>query len=86
VATTVIVVSATVLAGSMTHLVMASFTGQAVAFEWSLVIIAVPGVIIGGQIAPHIAARCPELALKVSLILLFAIMSSIMIVRGIVAL
>jgi len=86
VATTVIVVSVTVLAGSMTHLVVASFTGQEVAFEWSLVIMAVPGVIIGGQIAPHIAARCPELALKVSLIILFAIMSSIMIVRGVVAL
>jgi uncharacterized membrane protein YfcA len=86
VATTVIVVSATVLAGSMANLVMASLTGQAVAFEWSLVIMAVPGVIVGGQIAPHIAARCSELALKISLILLFAIMSSIMIVRGVVAL
>ena len=86
VATTVIVVSATVLVGSMTNLVMASLTGQAAAFEWSLVIMAVPGVIVGGQIAPHIAARCPELALKISLILLFVIMSSIMIIRGVVAL
>lgn len=85
VATTVIVVSATVLAGSLTHLVVASVSGSTVAFEWTLVVLAVPGVIIGGQIAPHISARIPESALKVALILMFALMSSVMVYRGVVS-
>ncbi|MDA0770576.1 MAG: hypothetical protein BZY79_03085 [SAR202 cluster bacterium Casp-Chloro-G4] len=86
VATTVIVVSATVLAGSLTHLVVASVSGSTVAFEWTLVILAVPGVIIGGQIAPHISARCPERTLKIALLLMFALMSSVMIFRSVVSL
>lgn len=82
VATTVIVVSATVLAGSLTHLVVAGMSGNAVALEWTLVALAVPGVIIGGQIAPHLSARCPEFVLKYALIFMFALMSSVMIYRG----
>lgn len=86
VATTIIVVSATVFAGSMTHLVVSSFSGNEVAFEWTLVVLAVPGVIIGGQIAPHISARCPERALKMALMFMFALMSSVMILRGVILL
>ena len=86
VATTIIVVSATVLAGAITHLVAAGVSGNAVAFEWTLIVLAVPGVIIGGQIAPHISARCPEPVLKMALMLIFALMSSVMIFRGAVSL
>ena len=86
VATTVIVVSATVLAGSLTHLAVARASGGAVAFEWTLVVLAIPGVIIGGQIAPHISARCPERTLKMAMMLMFALMSPVMILRGIVSL
>ena len=83
--TAVIVVTATVLAGSLTHLIVVFTEGGAIAFEWTLVALAVPAVLSGGQIAPHVSARFSEDTLKKALMFMFTATGLIMLSRSIFA-
>ena len=82
--TAVIVVTATVLTGSLTHLAVIVAQGEQAAFNWTIVALAAPAVLIGGQIAPHVSARFSETALKRALIFMFILTGLIMFVRGVV--
>lgn len=82
--TAVLVVTATVLIGSLTHLAVVMFSGEgALGFQWTIVALAAPAVLIGGQIAPHVSARFSEDTLKKALMFMFVFTGSIMLLRGI---
>jgi hypothetical protein len=72
VATSVFVIAVTVLAASGGHVVRFAQTGPATIDQvLSLVIFTVPGVLIGGQVGPKVAARVPERTMQVILAVLF---------------
>lgn len=85
--TAVIVVTATVLVGTLTHLAMVSSQGEGgLQFQWTIVALAAPAVLIGGQIAPHVSARISESVLKKALVFMFVFTGAIMLVQGILRL
>ena len=83
-ATAVTVATATILTGSLTHIGVVVAQGEQAEFNWTIVALAVPAVLIGGQIAPHVSARFTEGALKRALMAMFVIAGVIMLARGVV--
>ena len=83
--TAIVVVAATVLASSLTHMATVLGQGGQVAFPWVILFLIAPAVLIGGQIAPHVAARVPEFYLKRFLILMFVLAGLLMLFRGLVS-
>ncbi len=83
-ATAVTVATATILTGSLTHIGVIVSQGQQAEFNWTIVALAAPAVLIGGQIAPHVSARFSEAALKWALMAMFVVAGVIMLARGIV--
>lgn len=83
--TAIVVVAAAVLASSLTHLAVVLGEGGQVAFPWGILFLIAPAVLIGGQIAPHVAARVPESYLKRFLILMFVLAGLLMFFRGLVS-
>ena len=72
VATSVFVIAVTVLAASGGHVVrFAQAGGETIDQVLSLVVFTVPGVLIGGQVGPKVAARVPERTMQVILAVLF---------------
>ena len=82
-ATAVTVATAIILTGSLTHIGVILSQGQQAEFNWTIVALAVPAVLIGGQIAPHVSARFTEAALKRALMAMFVVAGVIMLARGI---
>ncbi len=78
VATSVFVVAVTALAASAGHLVRFISAGPAtLEVVVSLVVFTVPGVIIGGQIGPAVAARIPQQRLERGLAVLFILVATL---------
>ncbi len=82
-ATAVTVATATILTGSLTHIGVIAAQGEQAEFNWTIVALAAPAVLIGGQIAPHVAARFSEPVLKWALMAMFVFAGLIMLARGI---
>lgn len=82
--TAVVAAMVTVLFGSITHITLVALQGDGgIAFEWQIVALAIPAVLTGGQIAPHISARFAESTLKKCLMTLFVFTGAIMLAQGI---
>jgi uncharacterized protein len=76
VATSVFVIAVTVLAASGGHVVrFASAGAETLNQVLSLVIFTVPGVLIGGQVGPKVAAKVPERTMQVTLSVLFILIA-----------
>lgn len=80
IATSVLVVSVTVLTASLTHLY--SLMAAGIAVPWNIVIVFAPAVLLGGQIAPYVSANVREKTLRKSLILMYVLVGGIMLYRG----
>ncbi len=79
-ATSVFVVALTVLAAALTH---SYFLFQDdLGLPWNLVLVMVLAVLVGGQIAPRLASKFPEVFLKRALVTMFLFVGSIMIWRS----
>lgn len=79
-ATSVFVVALTVLAAALTH---SFFLFQDdLGLPWNLVLVMVLAVLVGGQIAPRLASKFPEVFLKRALVTMFLFVGSIMIWRS----
>ncbi len=79
-ATSVFVVSGTVLGAALTHALL-SFQRH-VALPWGLVGTMALAVLLGGQIAPRLARRLPEAILRRALIGTFLVLGVFMLARG----
>ncbi|NBB90820.1 MAG: TSUP family transporter [Spirochaetes bacterium] len=76
VATSVFVIAVTVLAASGGHVVRFANAGpETLNRVLSLVIFTVPGVLIGGQVGPKVAAKVPERTMQVTLSVLFILIA-----------
>ncbi len=76
VATSVFVIAVTVLAASGGHVVRFASAGPETLNQvLSLVIFTVPGVLIGGQVGPKVAAKVPERTMQVTLSVLFILIA-----------
>ena len=82
-ATAVTVATGTILTGSLTHIGVLVSQGEQAEFNWTIVALAAPAVLIGGQIAPHVSARFTDAALKRALLAMFVLAGLIMLARGI---
>ena len=82
-ATAVAVATGTILTGSLTHIGVIAAQGEQAEFNWTIVALAAPAVLIGGQIAPLVAARISESVLKRALMAMFVFAGLIMLARGI---
>jgi hypothetical protein len=82
--TSAVVVTATIISSALTHVAYVTLNGQGgVEFEWRIVALAAPAVLIGGQVGPRLSARLPESAIKMALIFMFLLAGAIMFLRGI---
>ena len=79
-ATSVFVVSVTVLAAALTHALLA--LQRNIALPWGVVGTMALAVLRGGQIAPRLAPRLPEAVLRRALIGTFLILGVLMLARG----
>ncbi len=77
-----IIVAGTAIVASATHLLRASATGS-VETPWNIIAMTVPAVIIGGQIAPYVAARLNTILLEKVLSVIFVILAIALIYIGI---
>lgn len=76
VATSVFVIAVTVLVASGGHVVRFASAGEETLNQvLSLVIFTVPGVLVGGQVGPKVAAKVPERTMQVILSVLFILIS-----------
>ena len=76
VATSVFVIAVTVLAASGGHVARFAQAGpETLNRVLSLVVFTVPGVLIGGQLGPRLAARIPEHTMQVVLAILFILIA-----------
>ncbi len=79
-ATSVFVVSLTVLAAALTHALLA--LQRNIALPWGVAGTMALAVLLGGQIAPRLAPRLPEAALRRALIGTFLLLGVLMLARG----
>ncbi len=83
VATSVVVVAATALAASLTHLVdFMNGGGQEIDTVVRLVVFTVPGVIIGGQLGPQLSKRVKEVPLIHGLGWLFMVVALVTLIEA----
>lgn len=82
-ATAATVATAAIITSSLTHIGVIFSRGEQAEFNWTLVALSVPAVLIGGQIAPHVSARFSEAALKRALMAMFVVAGVIMLARGV---
>merc|ERR1719238_218011 len=78
-ATSVFVVAVTIAAASVTNVII-SGVGSV---PWTLVMFAAPGVLIGGQIGPHVSSKVPSWAAERALVALFGVLGVTMAGMGI---
>ncbi len=78
VATSVFVVALTALTASLGHFAQFASTGGAVlSTVLSIVLFTVPGVIIGGQLGAHVAARIPQHTMERAMGILFIVVAAL---------
>lgn len=86
VATSVFIVAVTALAASGGHIYAFAHAGPDVlSLVGSIVIFTIPGVLIGGQIGPRVAAAIPERVLELALAILFIIVAVLMLASSMVS-
>lgn len=71
-ATSTVVVAATVVGASLTHLVQVARAGGVGAIPWALIGWAVPGAVLGAVAGTHLQGRVPERAARQFFAVLFA--------------
>ncbi len=69
-----IIVAGTAIVASITHLARSSATGSG-EIPWNIIAMTVPAVIIGGQVAPYVAARLNTIILEKFLSVLFIVLA-----------
>ena len=74
-ATSVLVVSVTVLFASSTHILQLVQTGGWAAIPWNLLVWDVPGVLIGGQIGPRLQGLIPQQTMRRAIGILFVLLA-----------
>jgi hypothetical protein len=74
-ATSVLVVSVTVLFASSTHVLQLVQGGGWAAIPWNLLVWDVPGVLIGGQIGPRLQGLIPQQTMRRGIGVLFVILA-----------
>ncbi len=74
------VVAITAASASIIHVLQSSQSG--IAIPWNIAIMTVPGVVLGGQLAPHVAARLPVNVLKYAVAALFIVLSLALLLIG----
>ncbi len=79
-ATSVFVVSVTVMCAALTHALLAF--QRHIALPWGLMGTMALAVLLGGQIAPRLARRLPEAILRRALIGTFLVLGVLMLARG----
>lgn len=79
-ATSVFIVALTVLTASITHAYL--ILSEGITIPWNIVVVFLPAVLIGGQIAPYICTAIKEITLKKIQIIMFFIVSVIVLYRG----
>lgn len=80
-ATSVFVVSVTVLAAALTHALRALW--GSLALPWALVGTMALAVLLGGQIAPRLARLVPEAIMRWALIAMFLLVGALMLLRAV---
>ena len=78
-----IIVALTAIVASATHIVGTSLGGAAV--PWNIIAMTVPAVVIGGQLAPYLAARLRPEALEIFVTGLFAALAVVLLILGVQA-
>lgn len=73
-----IIVAFTAIIASITHVIILNQTN--ILIPWNIVILTVPAVIIGGQIAPYISTKLKTSFLELFVILLFSILSILLLI------
>ncbi len=68
-----IIVASTAIIASIIHVIQS--TQAHIIIPWNILIATVPAVLVGGQIAPHVAVRLKTHILEYAVILLFSIIS-----------
>lgn len=79
--TNVLIVASNAFIAASAHLLHAMGTGLEV--PWNIAVMAVPGAVVGGQLAPYVAARMETERLEKSAVLLFAVIASSLIYMGV---
>lgn len=74
-ATSVMIVSVTVLFASSTHAVQLIQSGGWNAVPWDLLVWDVPGVLIGGQIGPRLQGLVPQQTMRKAIAILFIVLA-----------
>ena len=69
-----IVVAGTAIIASIIHIVGTSVSGNA-QIPWNIIAMTVPAVIIGGQVAPYIAAKLDTVVMEKILSVVFVILA-----------
>lgn len=68
-----LIVATTAIAASITHLALLPVPGEQI--PWNLPLMTVPAVIIGGQLAPYLAAKLPTKTLEIFISILFFVIA-----------
>ena len=79
-ATSVLIVIITAFFASFTHIITLISEGGVNAVPWNLVCYSIPGVLIGGQIGPHLQGKVPQKTMERTIALVFAVIGVAMIV------
>ena len=82
-ATSVFVVAATVLSGSITHMAMQIVEGGLANIPWNLVIYTVPGALIGGQIGAMYQGKVSSVKMERLIAMLFYIIAILFLVSAV---
>ncbi len=77
-ATSVFIITFTVIAASITHIINLSSNGGFLTIPWNIVLMTAPGVLIGGQVGSRISGHVSQEKMEDFLGLLFASIGIIM--------
>ena len=68
-----LVVASTAVVAALMHILLSEATVEAI--PWNIVLMNIPAVVIGGQIAPHLATKLKPEVLEKALIMLFSVIA-----------
>lgn len=75
-----LVVATTAVAASIIHFTLASHAVAWSSFAWNIPVVTIPAVVLGGQLAPYLAARLPSRSLERFVSALFIVIATALIV------
>lgn len=75
-----VIVAATAVAASVLHFLLAAGLPAGYLFPWNIPLMTVPAVVLGGQLAPYVAARLPSRSLERFVSVLFIVIAFALVV------